>query len=199
MKFIKRNCFFIIILLGILLCFLKKDSYLTTPIVSHPDSQISFSTEQKVLEQTWQPQVKKIAGIKIPYSVVGDFGTTVELKIYSDDYEELLTSAVSEQQFAKDESGVLEFEFAPIKVIPGERYRIQIEYLEFSSSGGLMIPSGSNYGGCAIAGVEYNEAVAFDVVFVKNSRLFWLFAVFFPLLSFSILFMVVFEKNGKKP
>lgn len=61
-----------------------------------------------------------------------------------------------------------------------------------------MIPSGSNYGGCAIAGVEYNEAVAFDVVFVKNSRLFWLFAVFFPLLSFSILFMVVFEKKWEE-
>lgn len=198
MNFLKKNYVFIIIILGILLCFLKKDSYLSTPIVSHPDSQISFNPEQKVLEQTWQPQVKKIAGIKIPYSVMGDFGATVELKIYSDDYEELLISAVSEQQFTEDEAGVLEFQFAPVKVIPGERYRIQIEYLECSSSGGLLIPSGSNYGGCAIAGVEYNEAVAFDVIFVKNSRLFWLLAVFFPLLSFSMLFMVAFGRKWEE-
>ena len=198
MSYIKKSYIFIIIILGILFCFLKIDSCLTTPIVSNPDSQISFSTEQKILEQTWQPQVKKIAGIKIPYTVMGDFGTTVELKIYSDDYEELLTSAVSEQQFTEDETGVLEFEFSPVKVIPGERYRIQIEYLKCSSLGGLLIPSGSNYGGCTIDGVEYNEAVAFDVIFVKNSRLFWLLAVFFPLLSFSMLFMVAFGRKWEE-
>lgn len=195
MKVIKKYRLFWGSVLVIVLCLLQKNSFLTVPIVSNLDSQISFVTECEQLEQTWQPHVKKITGIKVPYSSTESFNATVEVNIYSDNYEKHLVAAELEYQFIKGEEGVLEFSFDPVQVTPGERYRIHLAYTNYSSPGELLIPSGSNYEGCNIDGEECNVASAIEIVIVKNSHLFWLFAVFFPILAFSLLFMVIFDRK----
>ena len=84
-KILQKNWFFFILLLGMAAVFAKRYIYLPTDVVSHPDSQIRFSTQDGVLEQTWQPTVKVITGIDMPYYAEDDFSCDVQLKIFSDD------------------------------------------------------------------------------------------------------------------
>lgn len=198
MKLLKKNIFFIILFAMAVLAVLTRNRTLIASIVSHPDSQITFSTGNSVLEQTWQPHVKKIAGVKVPYTSLSDFESNVELLIYSDDYSELLLQTSILKEFQKGEEGTLEYAFKAIKVMPGERYRIQIRYAEPKSEGTLQIASGSNYSGCCVDGGSCGEAAALGIVFQKNSKLFWLFMIFFPFLSFTLLFMTIWNRKWEE-
>ena len=198
MKLFKKNIFFIVLFIIAVLVLLMRNRTLITPIVSQPDSQITFSTGDSVLEQTWQPQVTKIAGISVPYISVSNFECNVELSIYSDDYSELLLQTSILKAFQKDEEGTLEYAFKAIKVTPGERYRIQLRYTEPSSEGTLAIASGSNYSGCSIDGSSCGEAAAFHIAFQKSSSLFWMFMVFFPFLSFSLPPMIMCNRKWEE-
>ena len=70
---IRKNWGFGVIFLGIVFLFFRRYVYLPMAVVSQPDSQISFSTQDGVMEQTWQPTVKGITGVKIPYFSEDDF------------------------------------------------------------------------------------------------------------------------------
>lgn len=198
MKRIKKNIIFIILLLAAVVCIIMRNNELTAPIVSHPDSGLVFSTDQKVLEQTWQPHIKKIAGVKIPYTGTADFNSRVYLSLYTDDYSELLVRTSLDQEFKENAEGTLTFRFKALRVMPGERYRIQLSYEEPSGEGALLIASGSNYDGCSIDREECNEAAAFEIIFIKNSRIFWMLAVFFPFFSFSLLFMTIWNRKWEE-
>lgn len=192
----KKNWFLIVILLGAVIIFFNRYIYLTMPVVSHPDSQVSFSTQDEVMEQTWQPMIKEITGISIPYYAEESFACDVILKIYSDDYSQVLVEAIQQNSvFSAEEAGDIDFRFEKTALIQGERYRIQVSLVNAEESGTLQIASGSNYGGCRIADREVGQAAALTITFVKFSGVFWLLAVLFPLLSFSLLFMTV---TGKK-
>lgn len=197
-KVIKNNIFFFIVLLGVIVCFAKKNSYLPMVIVSHPDSQIAFSTGQDYLEQTWQSQVKKISGISVPYEALDSFSSDMHLRIFSDDYSEILADTIINHNFVSGETGELFFEFGSIPVIPGERYRIQVSFVNFAAEGGILIDTGSNYSGCTVDGVSYDQAAAFNITYIKNSRLFWILSVFFPLLSVSLLFMTIWNRKWEE-
>lgn len=193
---IRKNWGFGVIFLGIVFLFFRRYVYLPMAVVSQPDSQISFSTQDGVMEQTWQPTVKGITGVKIPYFSEDDFSCDIQLKIFSDDRSESLVDCLKrDHTFAADEAGNIEFDFKRKSLIQGERYRIQISLLNASSDGTLQIASGSNYGGCSVSGKEVGQAAALTVTFAKYSRLFWMMAVLFPLASFSLLSMTI---TGKK-
>ena len=198
MTLFKKNIFFIVLFAVAALAVLLQNRTLIAPIVSHPDSQIAFSTGDSVLEQTWQPHVKKIAGVNVPYTSLSDFESNVELLIYSDDYSELLLQTSILKEFQKDEEGTVEYAFKAIKVMPGERYRIQIRYAEPISEGTIQIASGSNYSGCSIDGSPCGEAAALGIVFQKSSKLFCLFMIFFPFLSFTLLFMTIWNRKWEE-
>ena len=195
-KILQKNWFFFILLLGMAAVFAKRYIYLPTDVVSHPDSQIRFSTQDGVLEQTWQPTVKVITGIDMPYYAEDDFSCDVQLKIFSDDYSKVLVEKVQEDYlFSAGQSGNIIFPFERISIIQGERYRIQIALLNASDDGVLQISSGSNYSGCSISGEEVGQAAALTVTVAKYSRLFWLVATLLPLLTYSFLAMML---TGKK-
>ena len=99
MKYVKKNTVFIMIFLFAVLSIIMRNAELTAPVVSHPDSQLGFSTEQSVMEQTWQPHIMKIAGIRIPYTASSDFNSNMNLEIYTDNYSELLAQASLSQEF----------------------------------------------------------------------------------------------------
>lgn len=198
MKVIKRNILFLFVFLTIIVCFVKKNNYLPMPIVSHPDSQIAFSTEQDVLEQTWQPQVKKVCAITLPYEAVGDFSSDMRLKIFTDDYSTVLAETVVNHDFVLGEAGELSFKFKTVDLVPGERYRIQLSFENFVMKGGILVNAGSNYSGCTIDGAPCNQAAAFNITYIKNSRLFWLFAVIFPILSVSLALMTVWNRKWEE-
>lgn len=192
---IKRNWIFFLIIAGMLLVFLRRYSYLQIPVVSNPDSQVAFRTEDGVLEQTWQTQVKMITEVCVPFYAENDFSCDMQIEVFSDDYSRVLGQTVQKAVFHAGESGELIFELGKTKLVQGERYRIQLSFLEPSEAGVLQIPSGSNYGGCSIAGEIVNQAAAFQITFAKSSRLFWLMAVLFPLFTYSLFMMVI---TGRK-
>lgn len=196
-KIVNKYGFIFVFFIGMLLCFWKKDSYLQTTIVLNPDSQIVFSTEN-VLEQTWQPHVKKITEISIPYSASDTFKADLKLEVFSDDRTELLVTKIIEKEFVKDEHGFINFVFDELRVTLGERYRIQISFENAEMETYILVDSGRNYMGCSIDGQECNEAAAMNITFVKNSRIFWLFAIMFPVVSFSFLFMVLWERKWEE-
>ena len=108
---LKKNILFIILTAAILLCIITRNSSVSTPIVSTPDSRITFSTQQEMLEQTWQPPVKNITGIRIPYTSTADFGGNMTFYVYSDDYTEILAQADMPFTFRAGEEGVMEPSF----------------------------------------------------------------------------------------
>ena len=192
---LKRYGMFIALAAVCLIAFAKKNSYLNTAVVSNADSQIVFSTENSVLEQTWQPHVKKITEIKVPYTAVKAFEADVQVEIVSDDASQVIGQATGQHSFVQGEEGTLEFPIGMVKLIPGERYRIRFSFRSFSDDGEILIDAGSNYMGCSIDGEAVNAAVAISITFVKNSRLFFLFAMIFPLFSFSFLGMVLWQRK----
>ncbi len=195
-EIVKRNWFFLILLLGIAVVLAKRYTYLSVDIVSKPDSQIAFGTGDGVLEQTWQPEAKVLSGVSVPYYAENEFSCDVQLKIYSDDYSRILVEETKENfVFSAGTEGAIDFSFHRTALIQGERYRIQICLSNASADGKLQIAAGSNYGGCSISGVKTDQAAALMLGFAKYSRLFWLAAVLFPLLGYSLLMMVL---TGRK-
>lgn len=192
---IKRNWFFLLIIAGILLIYARRYSYLETAVVSHPDSQIAFRTEDGVLEQTWQPEVKMITGISVPFSAENDFSCDVKMEVFSDDYSKVLGQAVQKAVFREEESGEIVFDLGKTKLVQGERYRMRLSLLDPSEAGTLQISSGSNYGGCSISGEDVEQAAAFRITFAKSSRLFWLMASLLPLMCYTLVIMVL---TGRK-
>jgi len=195
-EIVKRNWFFLILLLGIAVVLAKRYTYLSVDIVSKPDSQIAFGTGDGVLEQTWQPEAKVLSGVSVPYYAENEFSCDVQLKIYSDDYSRILVEETKENfVFSAGTEGTIDFSFHRTALIQGERYRIQICLSNAAADGKLQIAAGSSYGGCSISGVKTDQAAALTLGFAKYSRLFWLAAVLFPLLGYSLLMMVL---TGRK-
>lgn len=188
---LKKNILFIILAVIILLCIIGKDSCFSIPIVSKPDSQISFSTQQGVLEQTWQPPVKNITGIRIPYTGMADFSGNMTFFIYSDDYSEILAQADMQFVCRAGEEGVMEPSFSKIKVTPGQRYRIRLCYEEVQGEGSILLAAGTQYGGCTIDGEDCNAAAAFELFSAKPSGVFMLLAIAGPFAAFSLLLMLL--------
>lgn len=197
-KMMKNNMVFLMVFLGVVVCCAKKNNYLPTEIVSHPDSQIAFSTGQDYLEQTWQSQVKKIAGISVPYEALDNFSSDLRLRVFSDDYGTILADTGINHNFVSGETGELSFEFGTLRVVPGERYRIQVSFEDSIGDGAILIDAGSNYSGCTVDNAPYDQAAAFHITYIKNSRLFWLLSVVFPLLSVSLLFMTIWNRKWEE-
>ncbi len=194
-----NNWFFLILLVGIIFIFAKRYIYLPISVVSHPDSYINFCTTDSVLEQTWQPEIKAITGIQIPYYAENDFSCGIQLKVFSDDYSKVLIEAMQEEcTFVAGTSGNIDFLFERTEVIQGERYRIQISFVNADSEGTLQIASGSNYGGCSIDDEEMNQAVALNITFAKYSKVFWLMAIWLPLLGISMFLMTLVNKKWEE-
>ena len=197
-KIVQKNWFFFILILVIGILFINRYSYLQTYVVSNPDSSISFSTKDQVLEQTWQPTAKIISGVEMPYEAEDDFSCEIQLEILSDDCSEVLARSVQKVTFQEGSAGSIEFSLGRVNVIPGERYRIRFSLFNSSQQGTLKIASGSNYGGCSVAGENVKQGAALTVTFGKYSRLFWLVASMFPLLCFSLFSMVLTERKWEE-
>ena len=197
-KIIQKNWWLILVGLGCLFAYCIREHSFTIPIVSNPDSTIIFSTTDMCLEQTWQPNVKKIYNISAPYEATKDFCSEVQLTIYSDDCEQELVSVVKEYRFTQGESGTIEFSFKPVGVILGERYHIQLYFKNVENIGELQFASGSSYAGCKIGEQQVNEAVAMQIGAIKTSALSWLVAVLFPLGAIALFFMVLFGRKWEE-
>lgn len=197
-NYAKKNILFILLAAAVLLCVILRNSAFSIPVVSKPDSRISFTTKQAVLEQTWQPPVKNLTGVRIPYESTADFNAVLKLTVYSDDYSRILAETELQSAFEDGREGTLELRFPKCRVMPGERLRIQLAYEDVSGEGTLVFPSGSRYGGCSIDDTDINEAAAFEILSVKPSLLFRLLMIFGPFVAFSLLFMILWNRKWEE-
>lgn len=196
---IKRNWFWVIFFLLLGIIFIKRNIDISVQVAAYSDGQLEFGTEDAVLEQTWQTTVKRITGIRLPYLSKSDFTCDVKLSVYSDDYSQLLVEDIKDNiAFHAASEGEIFFNFRRIPVIQGERYHIQFALINPSGSGTLLIPSGSIYGGCTVGGKDTKQGAAITITALKYSRLFWIMAVLFPLMAFSLLFMTFFKKKWEE-
>lgn len=195
---VKKNILFILLAAVVFLCVILRDSSFSVPVVSNPDSAVMFSTKQAALEQTWQPNVKNITGIRIPYVSTADFDAVLKLTVYSDDYSKILASTEYQGTFLAEEEGVLELHIPKCRVVPGERLRIQAGYETISGEGALLIAAGSRYGGCMIDGNACEGAAAFEILSEKPSLPFKLLAIAGPFAAFALLFMILWNRKWEE-
>ena len=192
----KKNWIFGVLLLVLIFSYTTRFTYLQTNVVPYPDCVIPLTTEANELEQTWQPEVKWISGVDFSYTSENTFTSDLQLKVFSDDYSEVLVETTIEKySFEAGKEGRVSFSFDRTKLIPGERYRFQISMLNADSDSTIWIVAGSNYGGCTIGGEDTKTGVALDITFAKFSTIFWLVAVVFPLFSYALFMMCI---TGRK-
>lgn len=191
------NTFFFFLLIILLFAFINKDQNIEIPVISGSDTQIPFTTGS-LIEQTWQPNIKKICKISVPYASEADFEGEVKMEFVTDDEKAILADAVTSAVFKKGEKGVLEFSFGSIDVLPGTRYQIRMQYTDFSGDGVVFLNANSNYKGCSINSNAQDGAVGFLITGVKTSKFSFLVMVCFPFLAVSFLLMVFFRRKWEE-
>ena len=77
----KRNILFIILFIGLIFTYRCRYTNVDTDIVWNSDSELAFSMDNEVIEQTWQPSVKMISGVTVPCYSDADFECDLNLKI----------------------------------------------------------------------------------------------------------------------
>lgn len=196
-EFLKRNCIFIVIIIGMFLCFLKKDSYLPINLVSYPDTWEEFLVQEKILEQTWLPSVKEIAEIKLNCKSEESFENVLQINILESDTRNVIATTSEEVILDENEIKEICFKIEPTIIVPGEQYIIQLEYGEQNGKG-VWVEASTNHMGCIIDGEERNVGVAFELTYIKNSKIFWIISSLFPFASFAFLFMVIYGKKWEE-
>ena len=193
---LKKNWIFIVILLTFVMCLLKKDVFLPMDVVPYADSWLELE-QGMVLEQTWLSEVKEITEIKVNVKADNFFDGKVQISLVEGDSGKTLASADEYNEFEKNIEKELIFHFpSSFKVEHGKQYVIRFCFVEETgSSNKIMIEAGSNYMGCTIDGEKKDGAAAFEIIYVKNSKLFWLVISFFPFFAFSFFFMMLWEKK----
>lgn len=199
MDILKRNIPFLFLILLTIACFSVRNRQISADVVSHPDSGIAFSAGD-VLTQTWSPHTERISGISLPYSCDSDFSAALSLTVYPDSpyagRDPLATASSGTVSFRAGESGVLFFSFDTLSLTPGCRYLFRFTWQDpVPESAVLTLPSGTQYDGCALNGRSLSQALAMQISFVKNSRIFWLYSILLPLFSFSLLLMLAFRRS----
>lgn len=197
-EFVKKNFIFIVLLLVTIVCFIKKDNYLPMSIVTHPDSYIEFTSADGIMEQTWLSQVKEISSVNISCIAENDFQDTMTMTIIDNQSEEVITKVSQSVQFNADEEKKLCFEFEPIGIEIGNQYIFRLEYGNTKADNILMIKSGSDYMGCSIGGEEVNQGAAIEIIYKKNSTIFWLFSSFLPFIGMGFLFMMLWDRKWEE-
>ena len=195
---IKRNSIFILFILIGIICWIKRDNRLPMDVVSDVDSQITFSSEQGPLEQTWLSEVKEISEISFVGVTDNSFNVQMQLNVLDGKTKEVLASSEQNIDFEAGQEKRISFSFPSIQNCQGKQFIFQLLFVEGIPENKIMILSGTNYGGCTIGGVEQAQGTAFQITFVKNSLFYWLFISFFPFICFSLFFMTIWQKKWEE-
>lgn len=195
---IKRNSIFILFILIGIICWIKRDNRLPMEVVPDVDSQITFSSEQGPLEQTWLSEVKEISEISFISVTDNSFNVQMQLNVLDEKTKEVLASSVQNIDFEAGQEKRISFSFPSIKNCQGKQYIFQLLFVDGMPENEVMISAGTNYGGCTIGGIDQSKGAAFQITFVKNSLLYWLFISFFPFICFSLFFMTLWQKKWEE-
>lgn len=198
MKIIRKNIPFLLLLLVILFCFVKKNTVLTEEVTIHNDTVIMLG-DGDALSQTWSPHTRRITGVFLPYTAPDGFSGGVTLTV-TPDYpggaqESVITCSLNQLDMEAGNRGTLFFDFDTVTLIPGKRYCFTFTCTSAGTEESLQIPASSEYGGCAKNNGELSAGLSMTIQFVKSSRLFMLFSIFMPILIFALFLMLLFRRR----
>lgn len=194
----KKNWIFLVFVICAIICFIKKDNYLPMDVVPYPDTYVQFIGNQVELEQTWLSEVKEIAEVKISCTVPNSFHNEMIMRVLDGETRKVMLENSQVVEMEAGEERQIVFSFPKTKCIQGKQYIFQLSFSDANAQDEIWIEAGSNYMGCTIDDVDQEKGVAFQITYVKNSRIFWIFISLFPLITFSILFMVIWNRKWEE-
>lgn len=197
-EIIKKNWIFIVLIIVGITCCISMNKVSSMNIISNPDSQIIYSLGENVLEQTWLSEVKEIKGVGINAVADSTFEAEFQINILNGRTREVVESSLQRIRFESGEETSIVFSFPTIKNCQGEQYIFQLQCVSNENEGNIAIASGRNYAGCSLNGVDQQQGVALDVVYITSGVFSWLFISLFPFLTFSLLFMVICNKKWEE-
>lgn len=194
----KRNWIFILFVIVACFSFIKKDNYLPMDVVPYPDTYVEFAANQSVLEQTWLSEVKEISEVSVSCMAKNTIQNEMQIRISDALTGEFVAQASQIVDMIADEEKKITFTFPKTKIIQGNQYNIHLKFLDAEQTDKIWIKAGTNYMGCSIDGVDQELGAAFEITYIKNSKIFWIFSSLFPLVAFSFLYMVVWHRKWEE-
>ena len=193
-QLIKRNLFFVVVVLGLLICFLNRWHPLDT-VVAPKDIEIWFGVSDQVATQTWSPDVKWIESISIPYLSAGDFQGNMRVSCINNLTGETLISQETFLDCKDGENGEIAIDFHHLALDLTTQYLFQLQYEDVSEGNGIYLYGCEKYGGGVIGDKDIRSGLSIGVFFVKYNVLFFGALMLFILYSFGIFYMLLWNKR----
>lgn len=193
-ELLKRNYIFIVIIIGMLFCFVNRWHPLDT-VVAPKDIEIWFGVSDQVATQTWSPDVKWIESISIPYMSEGDFKGSATVSFFNNLTGENLISQETFLDCKGGESGEVVIDFHHLALDLTTQYLFQLQYEEVLEGNGIYLYGCEKYGGGVIGGNDIRSGLSIGVFFVKYNVLFFGALMLFVLYSFGIFYMLLWNKR----
>lgn len=195
----KKNILKCIIVVFLMLCVIfvgmTKDQRISSSLITHSNSYESFNMQQGYFTQKWQADLKKCSDFSVPYIANDSFDGVFRLEFCSDDGSEILVTNEVANSFTAGESGIIHFSTPKINVVPGVRYEIRIQVVDFSDNGSILLCTKNNYSGAVIGGETKDFAINIEMNQYKNSALFWIFTSFGIPCVITLFLMLMFDRK----
>ncbi|MDE7446834.1 MAG: hypothetical protein K2N15_14195 [Lachnospiraceae bacterium] len=191
---ILKNLFFIIIIIGMLVCYERRYHYLDANVAPR-DMQILFSTEQETVKQTWSPHVKWVENIAIPYMTTEDFKGKLKFTFLNNITGKEIFSETVCLDCKGEVSDSIYVDFGHQKMDLTMQYAFQLTYEEVEVGNGIFLFAGENYDGGSIDGENLNAGIAIDVLFTKYSTVFFMMLILFIIYSLSVCGMLLWNRR----
>lgn len=191
---IKNNLFFLLVILGLLVCFLNRWQSLDT-VVAPEDTEVWFDVHDRMVTQTWSPDAKWIESISIPYLPDGDFKGNISVSFINHLTGETLLSREVSLDCRDGEKGEIAVDFHHLALDLTTQYLFQLQYEEVSEGSGLYLYGCEKYAGGAMNGEDLRTGISVGISFVKYNSLFFFCLMLFILYSFSVFYMLLWNRR----
>lgn len=192
--FILKNLIFIIIIIGMVVCFGRRFQYLDAE-VAPKDARILFSIEHGTVKQTWSPHVKWVENISIPYMTTEDFKGKLKFTFLNQTTGQEIFSETVSLDCKGEVSDAVYVDLGHPKMDLTMQYAFQLTYEEVEAGNGIYLFTGENYDGGTMDGENLNAGIAIDVSFTKYSVIFSTMLILFMIYSITVCSMLLWNRR----
>ena len=191
---LKGNLIYIIIIIGMGVCFINRWQLLDT-VVAPDDTTVWYDVGAGTASQTWAPNVKWIEHITIPFLAKEQIKGDIKVSFINNKTGQILISQDVYVECNEGEQGelVLDFNHQPLDIT--SQYMFQLKYGEVQEGNGIYLYGSENYAGGEIGNKDINTGITIKIAFVKYTVLFWLALMLFVLYSFGVFYMLLWNKR----
>ena len=190
----KRNLIYIIIIIGMGVCFINRWQLLDT-VVAPDDTTVWYDVGAGTASQTWAPNVKWIEHITIPFLAKEQIKGDIKVSFINNKTGQILISQDVYVECNEGEQGELVLDFNHQSLDITSQYMFQLKYGEVQEGNGIYLYGSENYAGGEIGNKDINTGITIKIAFVKYTVLFWLALMLFVLYSFGVFYMLLWNKR----